>query len=179
MSGVAEVRLYRNTVDEVPLEYTNVTAAVLNSSTKKHATGVKRYLDGVTTVGRLAGGIHYFWGELIDARGNTAGPQPVGDVRIRHDLDMKVVDHGNNIIAEDDIILFIGSNSYTRFADIGEAGVDNGEFIRSGTWSMTFWIKPLVDPSEERRFLVIRKEELRLIFISGERLVSTNSIELQ
>jgi hypothetical protein len=34
MSGVTEVRLDRNTVDEVPLEYTNVTAAVLNSSLK-------------------------------------------------------------------------------------------------------------------------------------------------
>jgi hypothetical protein len=40
MSGVTEVRLYRNTVDEVPAEYTNVTAAVLNSSLKDHATGV-------------------------------------------------------------------------------------------------------------------------------------------
>jgi hypothetical protein len=39
MSGVIEVRLYRNTVDEVPLEYTNATA-VLNSSFKDHATGV-------------------------------------------------------------------------------------------------------------------------------------------
>ena len=78
MSGVTEVRLYRNTVDEVPAEYTNVTAAVLNSSTKNHATGVKRYLDGVTTADGLAGGTNYFWVELIDARGNTAGPQPVG-----------------------------------------------------------------------------------------------------
>jgi hypothetical protein len=78
MSGVIEVRLYRNTVDEVPAEYTNVTAAVLNSSTKNHATGVKRYLDGVTTVSGLDPGINYFWVELIDARGNTAGPQPAG-----------------------------------------------------------------------------------------------------
>jgi hypothetical protein len=79
MSGVTEVRLYRNTVDEVPLEYTNVTAALLNSSTKNHATGVKRYLDGVTTVSGLASGTtYYFWVELVDARGNTAGPQPAG-----------------------------------------------------------------------------------------------------
>jgi hypothetical protein len=42
MSGVTEVRLYRNTVNEVPAEHTNVTAAVLHSSLKDHATGVKR-----------------------------------------------------------------------------------------------------------------------------------------
>jgi hypothetical protein len=79
MSGVTEVRLYRNTVDEVPAEYTNVTAAVLNSSLKDHTTGIKRYLDGVATVNGLACGITYcFWVELIDARGNTAGPQPIG-----------------------------------------------------------------------------------------------------
>jgi hypothetical protein len=42
MSGVSEVRLYRNTIDTVPTSYTNVTAAMLNSSTKNHATGVKR-----------------------------------------------------------------------------------------------------------------------------------------
>jgi predicted phage tail protein len=78
MSGASEVRLYRNTVDEVPLEYTNVTAVVLNSSTKNHATGVKRYLDGVTTVSGLDPGTQYFWVQLIDARGNTAGPQPAG-----------------------------------------------------------------------------------------------------
>ena len=59
MSGVTEVRLYRNTIDMVPTSYTNVTAAVLNSSTKNHATGVKRYLDGVTTVDGLAGGTTY------------------------------------------------------------------------------------------------------------------------
>jgi hypothetical protein len=119
MSGVTEVRLYRNTVNEVPLEYTNVTAAVLNSSLKNHATGVKRYLDGVTTVGGLEGGIHYFWVELIDARGNTAGPQPVGDVRIRNELlDTKLVDHGNNIVAEGGMILFNGSNSYTQDSPI-------------------------------------------------------------
>jgi hypothetical protein len=40
MSGITEVRLYRNTVDEIPAEYINVTAAVLNSSTKNHATGI-------------------------------------------------------------------------------------------------------------------------------------------
>jgi predicted phage tail protein len=79
MSGVTEVRLlYCNTVDEVPLEYTNVTAVVLNSSTKNHATGVKQYLDGVTTVSGLDPGTHYFWVQLIDASGNTAGPQPAG-----------------------------------------------------------------------------------------------------
>jgi hypothetical protein len=179
MSGVTEVRLYRNTVNEVPLEYTNVTAAVLDSSTKNHATGVKRYLDGVATVDGLEGGTHYFWLELIDARGNTAGPQPVGDVRIRHGLDMKVVDHGNNIVAEGDLVLFNVSNSYARFTDIAEEGVDYGEFVRSGALSMTFWIKPLVDPSDEIRFLVLRKEELGLIFIFGERLLSSNSNELQ
>jgi predicted phage tail protein len=76
MSGVTEVRLYRNTIDTVPTNYNNVTAAVLNSSTKNHATGVKRYLDGVTTVSGLdPGTTYYFWVELIDARGNTAGPQ--------------------------------------------------------------------------------------------------------
>jgi hypothetical protein len=78
MSGVTEVRLYRKTVDEVPAEYTNVTAVVLISSTKNHATGVKRYLDGVTTVSGLDPGTNYFWVELIDTRGNTAGPQPAG-----------------------------------------------------------------------------------------------------
>jgi hypothetical protein len=105
---------------------------VLNSLTKNHATGVKLYLDGVTTVNVLEGLIHYFWVELIDARGNTAGPQPVGDVRIRNEiLDTKLADHGNNIVAEGDMILFNGSNSYARFADIGEEGVDYGEYVRS------------------------------------------------
>jgi hypothetical protein len=92
MSGVTEVRLYRNTVDEVPPEYTNVTAAVLNASLKDHATGVKRYLDGATTVSGLDPGTNYFWVELIDARGNTAGPQPIGHVRIRHNMGTKMVD---------------------------------------------------------------------------------------
>jgi hypothetical protein len=78
MSGVNEVRLYRHTVDEVPAEYTDVTGADLNSSTKNHATGVKRYLDGVTTLSGLIPGTNYFWVELIDARGNTVGPQPAG-----------------------------------------------------------------------------------------------------
>jgi hypothetical protein len=172
MSGFTEVRHYRNTVDEVPAEYTNVTAAVLNSSTKNHATGVKRYLDGVTTVSGLGGGTHYFWVELIDARGDTGGAQPVGHVHIRHDLDMKLVDHGNNIVAEADLVLFNGSNSYARFADIGEAGVDYCEFVRSGTWSMTFWIKPLVDPSEEIRFLVMRELDVGLVILSNKQLVS-------
>jgi hypothetical protein len=173
MSGVTEVRLYRNTVDEVPAEYTNVTAAVLNSSTKNHATGVKRYLDGVTTADGLAGGTNYFWVELIDARGNTAGPQPVGDVHIRHEiLDTKIVEHGNNIVAEGDMILFNGSSSYARFADIGEEGVDYGEFVRSGTWSMTFWIKPLVHPSDEIRFLVLRQDGIGIMHITNERLGS-------
>jgi hypothetical protein len=64
-------------VDTVPTNYTNVTAGVLKSSTKDHATGVKRYLDGVATVEGLAGGMtYYFWVELIDACGNTAGSQP-------------------------------------------------------------------------------------------------------
>ena len=35
-------------------------------------------MDGVTTVSGLEGGTNYFWVELIDARGNTAGPQPAG-----------------------------------------------------------------------------------------------------
>jgi hypothetical protein len=78
MSGVTEVRLYRNTVDEVPLEYTNVATAVLNSSFKDLATGVKRYLDAVTTVSGLDPGTHYFCVELIDACGNTAGQKHVG-----------------------------------------------------------------------------------------------------
>jgi predicted KAP-like P-loop ATPase len=96
MSGVTEVRLYRNTVDAVPADYANVTAAVLKSAATDHGTGIKRYLDGAATVGPLEGGTHYFWVELIDARGNTAGPQPVGDVRIRHNiLDANLVDHGN------------------------------------------------------------------------------------
>jgi predicted phage tail protein len=80
MSGVTEVRLFRNTIDAVPSDYTNVTAAVLNSSTKDHVTSVKRYLDGVATVDGLAGGTtHYFWVELIDVRGNTMGPQSIGN----------------------------------------------------------------------------------------------------
>jgi hypothetical protein len=173
MSGVTEVRLYRNTVDEVPAEYTDVTAAVLNSSTKNHATGVKRYLDGVTTVSGLDPGTNYFWVELIDARGNTAGPQPAGYVRTRNEiLDTKIVDHGYNIVAEGDTIKFNGSNSYARFVDIGEEGVDYGEYVRSGTWSMTFWIKPLVDPSEEIRFLVLRQYGIGITHITNVNLGS-------
>jgi hypothetical protein len=78
MSGVTEVRLYRNTVNAVPSDYTNITAAALNSSTKDHATGVKRYLDGSATVSGLDPGTHYFWVELVNACGNTVGPQPAG-----------------------------------------------------------------------------------------------------
>jgi hypothetical protein len=180
MSGVTEVRLYRNTVNEVPLEYANVTAAVLNSSTKNHATGVKRYLDGAATVNGLAGVIHNLWVELFDARGNTAGPQPVGDVRIRHEIfDTKLVDHGDNIVAEGDTISFNGSNSYARFADIAEAGVDYGGYVRSGTWSMTFGIKPLVDPSEEILFILLRKTGLGILMISNKMLASLILSETQ
>jgi hypothetical protein len=35
-------------------------------------------LDGVATVSGLDPGTHYFWVELIDARGNTAGQKPAG-----------------------------------------------------------------------------------------------------
>jgi hypothetical protein len=62
--------------NEVPAEYTNTTVAVLNSSLKDHATGLNRYLDGVVTVDGLRDGTHDSWVERIDARGNTAGPQP-------------------------------------------------------------------------------------------------------
>jgi hypothetical protein len=55
MSGVTEVRLYHNTDDTVPAEYTNVTAAMLSSSLHDHATGIKPYIDGVATLGGLAG----------------------------------------------------------------------------------------------------------------------------
>jgi hypothetical protein len=79
MSGVTEVRLYRNIVDAVPADYTDVTAAVLDSAATDHGAGIKRYLDGAATVSGLGGGTtNYFWVELIDARGNTAGPQPAG-----------------------------------------------------------------------------------------------------
>jgi hypothetical protein len=50
-----EVRLYRNTIDTVPATNTNATAAVLNLSTKGHATGIKRYFEGVATMGELNG----------------------------------------------------------------------------------------------------------------------------
>jgi hypothetical protein len=122
--------------------------------------------------GRASWMTYYFWVELIDARGNTAGPQPIGHVRIRHSIDTKLVDHGNNIVAEGDTIKFNGSNSYTRFADIAEAGVDYGEFIRSGSWSMTFWIKSLVDPSDERRFISIRRNNDGMVFISNQLIAS-------
>jgi hypothetical protein len=79
MSGTTEVRLYRNTVDEVPAEYTDITSAVLNSGTTDHAAGIERYLGGVAKVGGLDfDTTYYFWVELVDARGNTAGPQPAG-----------------------------------------------------------------------------------------------------
>jgi hypothetical protein len=168
MSGVAEVR---NTINTAPTHYTNVTAAVLKSSTKDHAKGIKWYLDGVATVDGLTGGTSYcFWVELLDARGKMAEPQPVGHVRIRQNVDTKLVDYGNNIVADGDMTIFNGPNSYTNFAEIAEAGVDYGEFVRSGTWSMTLWIKPLVDSFDERRFLSIKKEELGLIFLSHKPL---------
>jgi hypothetical protein len=54
--------MYRNTVDTVRADYTNITSAVLNSSLKDHATGMKRYLDGVATLDGLAGETsYYFW----------------------------------------------------------------------------------------------------------------------
>jgi hypothetical protein len=78
MSGVTEVRLHRNIVSTVSTNSTNVIAVVLNSSTKDHATGVKRYLDGVATVdGRHCDNVSYFWVELIYARGNRSGPQAI------------------------------------------------------------------------------------------------------
>jgi hypothetical protein len=78
MSGVTEVRLYRNTNDGVQSEYTSVTAALLNSSLQDHVTGIKRYLDGVATLDGLAGGTTYnVWVEVIDARGNAVGMQPI------------------------------------------------------------------------------------------------------
>jgi hypothetical protein len=172
MSGVTEVRLYCNTIDTVPTNYTNVTAAVLNSSTKDHATGVKRNLDGAATVSGLDPGTNYFWVELVDARGNTAGPQSIGHVRIRHNIDTKLVEHGNNIVAEGDMVLFSGSNSCARFADIAEEGGGYGEFVRSGTWSMTFWIIPLVDLSGEIRFLVLRELDVGLLIHSNKQLYS-------
>jgi hypothetical protein len=117
--------------------------------------------------------------ELVDARGNTAGPQPIGHVRIRNEiLDTKLVEHGNNIVAEGDTIKFNGSNSYARFADIGEEGVDYGEYVRSGTWSMTFWIKPLVDPSDEIRFLVLRQYGVGITHITNTSLGSLALTEI-
>jgi hypothetical protein len=62
----------------VPADYTDITSAVLNSATTSHAAGIERYLDGVSAVGGLDfDKTYYFWVELVDARGNTAGPQPV------------------------------------------------------------------------------------------------------
>jgi hypothetical protein len=73
------VRLYRNTVDAMPADYTDVTAAVLNSAATDHGAGIKRYLDGAATVSGLVGGTTYhFWVKLTEARGNTVGPQPGG-----------------------------------------------------------------------------------------------------
>jgi hypothetical protein len=67
------------------------------------------------------------------------------------------VDHGNNIVAEGDLLLTNGLNSSANFADIAEVVVDYVEFVLSGTWSMTYWIKPLVGPSDESRILSVRK----------------------
>jgi hypothetical protein len=74
MSGVTEVRLYRDTVDSVLVDCADVTAAVLNNSlAPDHGGDIKRYLDGFATVSGLAGGTaYYFWVEHIDAHGNTA-----------------------------------------------------------------------------------------------------------
>jgi hypothetical protein len=82
MSRVTLVRLYRITVDELPLEYTNVAAVVLNSSLKDNATGIKRYLDGVATlIGQAGGTTYYFFVELIDARSKTAIRNRLGAAR--------------------------------------------------------------------------------------------------
>jgi hypothetical protein len=96
MSGVTEVGLYRNAIDTVPTSYPNVIAAVLNSSTKDHATGIKRYLDGAATVSGLDPGTHYFWVELIDARGNTAWPQPAGSYTTPTVWEFSIVSNTNH-----------------------------------------------------------------------------------
>jgi hypothetical protein len=78
MSGVTEVRLYRN-IDAVPADYTDVTADVLDWAVTYHEVGIERYRDGAATVSGLGGGTtNYFRMEVIDACGNTAGPQPAG-----------------------------------------------------------------------------------------------------
>jgi hypothetical protein len=79
VSGVTEVRLYRNTVDKVPADFTDVTAEVLSSAATDHGAGVKRCLDGAATMSGLAGGTRYCWVELVDASGNTVGPHPGGN----------------------------------------------------------------------------------------------------
>jgi hypothetical protein len=81
MSGVTKVRLYRNTIHNVLENFINITAAVLNSSTKDHTTGMEMFLDGVATVDGHQGDITYcFWVEVIDTRGNTSGPHMIGSL---------------------------------------------------------------------------------------------------
>jgi hypothetical protein len=50
---------------------------------KDHAPGIKRYLDGIATVRGLDPDTTYCFGvELLDARGSTSGPQPIGGNKI-------------------------------------------------------------------------------------------------
>jgi hypothetical protein len=137
----------------------------------------ERYLDGVIRHTWLdPGTTYYFWVEVVDARGDTGGgPQSIGRVRTRPTVDMQIVEHGPDIAREGDVLRFNGSSSYVHFADMAFAGgaVDYGDCTRSGNWSMTFWIKPLVDPSQNIRFLVIKnRDPLQFINITNNGLQS-------
>jgi hypothetical protein len=102
-------------------------------------------------------------------------PSPASDTKVSDIVDANLVEYGNNIVAEGDTVKFNGSSSYTRFADIGDDGVDYGQFVRSGTWSMTFWIKPMVDTSQEIRFLVLRRSaDVDVFMITNKGLFTSN-----
>jgi hypothetical protein len=163
MSDVGEIRLYHNTVDSVPAGYTDITNDVITSSTKTNEEcGIKRYLNGVAALNGLRGAtIYYLWVELIDSRGNSSGPLSIGvcTTTARLITDANMVQYGNNIVQEGDFMRFNGNNSYVRFADMTPSWVDYGNYVRSGSWCMTFWIKSITG-ANDRKLLSLRQENI-------------------
>jgi hypothetical protein len=184
MNGFQEVRLFVTATDAQPAvgsnTFTNVLPQLLDDDGPDTGTDVTpgevySYLHRSAVVSGLDPGTYYFWVEAIDTVGNSSGVHRVGShavLHVRHSLDTNLLDHGNNLVAEGDAIKFNGSNSYARFADIGEEGVNYGEYVRTGTWSMTFWIKPLVEPSQEMRFLVLRQNNVGITHLTNRGLLS-------
>jgi hypothetical protein len=99
-------------------------------------------------------------------------------------MDAHMLQYGNNIVQEGPYLKYNRNDSYVRLADMTASGIDYGAFVRSGTWSMTLWLKPSTAGSNSR-LISFRQEGLGFLIIDddtlnwqGNRLIEEPSVDM-